>query len=162
MKLAILVLEDEPDVRAALERDLEPLARTVRIEPAQDVADAREVVTQIEAEGDVLALVLADHRLPGTTGVDFLCELAADPDTAYIATVLVTGQADQADTIKAVNLAGLDYYIAKPWSVAELDAVVRKLLTDVVEATGLDPMPHLAALDPVRAMDLVRRRLGDR
>ena len=53
--------------------------------------------------------MLADHRLPGTTGVDFLCELAADPDTAYIATVLVTGQADQADTIKAVNLAGLDY-----------------------------------------------------
>ena len=104
--------------------------------------------------------MLADHRLPGTTGVDFLCELAADPDTAYIATVLVTGQADQADTIKAVNLAGLDYYIAKPWSVAELDAVVRKLLTDVVEATGLDPMPHLAALDPVRAMDLVRRRLA--
>ena len=102
--------------------------------------------------------MLADHRLPGTTGVDFLCELAADPDTAYIATVLVTGQADQADTIKAVNLAGLDYYIAKPWA----DAVVRKLLTDVVEATGLDPMPHLAALDPVRAMDLVRRRLGDR
>ena len=47
-------------------------------------------------------------------------------------------------------------------TVAELDAVVRKLLTDVVEATGLDPMPHLAALDPVRAMDLVRRRLGDR
>ena len=73
-----------------------------------------------------------------------------------------TGQANQADTIKAVNLAGLDYYIAKPWSVAEMDAVVRKLLTDVVEATGLDPMPHLAALDPVRAMDLVRRRLGDR
>ena len=125
------------------------------------MADAREVVAQIEAEGDVLAPG-SPTACGGTPGVDFLCELAADPDTAYIATVLVTGQADQADTIKAVNLAGLDYCIAKPWSVAELDTVVRKLLTDVVEATGLDPMPHLAALDPVRAMDLVRRRLGDR
>lgn len=158
MKLAILVLEDEPDVRAALERDLESLARTVRIEPAQDVEDAREVIAQIDADGDVLALVLADHRLPGMTGVDFLCELSADG--ADVATVLVTGQADQQDTIKAVNVAGLDYYIAKPWNVAELDAVVRRLLTDVVERAQINPLPHLAALDPVRAMDIVRRHMA--
>ncbi|HHU38638.1 MAG TPA: response regulator [Propionibacterium sp.] len=162
MKLTILVLEDEPDVRAALERDLEPLARTVRIEPAQDVDDAREVMAQVEADGDVLALVLADHRMPGTTGVDFLCELVADPETEHVATVLVTGQADQQDTIKAVNLGGLDYYIAKPWDVAELDAVVRRLLTDVVERLGISPVKHLAALDPVRSMDLVRHGWGDR
>lgn len=112
MKLAVLVLEDEPDVRAALERDLESLARTVRIEPARDVEDAREVIAQIDADGDVLALVLADHRLQGMTGVDFLCELSADG--ADVATVLVTGQADQQDTIKAVDAAGLDYYSAKP------------------------------------------------
>ena len=160
MKLVILVLEDEPDVRAALERDLEPLARTVRIEPAQDVEDAREVIAQVEADGDLLALVLADHRMPGTTGVDFLCELSEDPETEHVATVLVTGQADQADTIKAVNLAGLDYYIAKPWDPAELDAVVRRLLTDVVEGVGINPVPHLAALDPVRAMEIVRRQMA--
>lgn len=158
MTLAILVLEDEPDVRAALERDLEPFARTVRIEPAQDVEDARDAIAQVEADGDILALVLADHRLPGMTGVDFLCELSAARATAHVATVLVTGQADQQDTIKALNVAGLDYYIAKPWDPAELDAVVRRLLTDVVERLGLDPLPHLAALDPVRAMELVRRR----
>lgn len=159
MKLAILVLEDEPDVRAALERDLEPLARTVRVEPAQDVADAREVMAQLEADGDLLALVLADHRMPGTTGVDFLCELSADPETHHVATVLVTGQADQQDTIRAVNLAGLDYYIAKPWQPAELDAVVRRLLTDVVEGLGINPVPHLPALDPVRAMEIVRKQI---
>ncbi len=159
MKLAILVLEDEPDVRAALERDLEPLARTVRVEPAQDVADAREVMAQLEADGDLRALVLADHRMPGTTGVDFLCELSADPETQHVATVLVTGQADQQDTIRAVNLAGLDYYIAKPWQPAELDAVVRRLLTDVVEGLGINPVPHLPALDPVRAMEIVRKQI---
>lgn len=160
MKLAILVLEDEPDVRAALERDLEPLARTVRVEPAQDVEDARDVLAQIEQDGDLLALVLADHRLPGMSGVDFLCELSADRDTAHVATVLVTGQADQQDTIKALNVAGLDYYIAKPWDAQELEAVVRRLLTDVVEQTRIDPMPHLAALEPVRAMELIRQRMG--
>lgn len=161
MKLAILVLEDEPDVRAALERDLEPFARTVRIEPAQDVEDAREVIDQVEHDGDLLALVLADHRLPGMSGVDFLCELSAARETEHVATVLVTGQADQQDTIKALNVAGLDYYIAKPWDAAELDAVVRRLLTDIVERSGLNPVPYLPVLDPVRAMDIVKRRLSD-
>lgn len=160
MKLVVLVLEDEPDVRAALERDLEGLARTVRVEPAQDVEDAREVMAQVAADGDELALVLADHRLPGTSGVDFLVELSAARETADVGTVLVTGQTDQQDTIRAVNQGGLDYYIAKPWDPAELDRVVRRLLTDFVELVGLDPLPHLAALDQVRAMELVRARLG--
>ncbi len=160
MKLVVLVLEDEPDVRAALERDLEGLARIVRVEPAQDVEDAREVMAQVAADGDELALVLADHRLPGTSGVDFLVELSAARETADVGTVLVTGQADQQDTIRAVNQGGLDYYIAKPWDPTELDRVVRRLLTDFVELVGLDPLPHLAALDQVRAMELVRARLG--
>lgn len=158
MRLTVLVLEDEADVREALERDLEPLAAHVRVEPAQDVEDAREVMAEIAADKDVLAVVLADHRMPGTTGVDFLVELAQDPATRHVAAVLVTGQADQADTIRALNLAGLDYYIAKPWDPDELRAVVRTTLTDVVEELRLDPLPHLAALDPARAMDLVRRR----
>lgn len=160
MKLAVLVLEDEPDVREALERDLEPLAATVRVEPAEDVPDAREVMAEVARDGDVLALVLADHRLPGTSGVDFLVELASSPDTGHVATVLVTGQADHEDTIRAVNQGGLDHYLAKPWDPQELRAVVRTTLTDVVERLGLDPLPHLAALDGVRAMDLVRRRSG--
>ena len=56
---------------------------------AWDVHYAREMRSQIEVEGDGLALVLAGHRLPGTTGVDFLRDRAADADTAHVATVLV-------------------------------------------------------------------------
>lgn len=160
MSLAIIVLEDEPEVRAALERDLEPFARLVRIEPAQDVADARAVVEELADDGDDLALVLADHRLPGETGVDFLVELAEDPATTHVSRVLVTGQADQDDTIKAVNRAGLKHYVAKPWTPEELEAVVRRCLTDAVEELRLDPMPLLAVLDTERAMELVRRRVG--
>ena len=56
----------------------------------------------------LLSLILADHRLPGRDGVDLLVELHRQPDTAVIKKVLVTGQADQQDTIRAVNEAGLD------------------------------------------------------
>ncbi len=119
-RLAVLIVEDEPEVRDALVRDLEPLADTLRIETADDVPDARAALSDIAADGDRLAFVLADHRLPGTTGVDFLVELSAEHATQATRKVLVTGQADHADTIRAVNDAGLDHYIAKPWNPSDL------------------------------------------
>ena len=74
MKLAVLVLEDEPDVREALERDLEPLSATVRVEPAQDVPDAREVLNDIARDGDVLAVVLAAAGLGRLGRLDVVTE----------------------------------------------------------------------------------------
>lgn len=160
-RLAIVVLEDETEVRDALMRDLEPLADRVRIEPCEDVADARTVIEELARDGDVLAVVLADHRLPGTTGVAFLVELHADAATTDVRKVLVTGQADHADTIRAINEAGLDRYVAKPWQAEPLRALVRAELTDFVIGRDLDPLPHLPVLDAERALPLLRDR-GDR
>ena len=160
MRLALLVLEDEAEVRGALVRDLGPLAEVVRVEPASDVDDARAAMAELEADGDRLAVVLADHRLPGTSGVDFLVELHHDPDTARVRKVLVTGQADQEDTIRAVNRAGLDHYIAKPWDPDTLVATTREQLTTFVVETGLDPLPHLRVLQAERVLPLLGER-GD-
>ncbi len=161
MQLTVLVLEDEPPVREALTRDLGGFRDTIRIEAAEDVDDAWAIVAELDADGDRLALVLADHRLPGTSGVDFLTQLLDDPRTVHARKVLVTGQADQQDTIRAVNEAGLDRYIGKPWDPDELTDVVRDQLTEHVLEHRLDPLPHLRALDAARVMPLLRDR-GDR
>jgi response regulator RpfG family c-di-GMP phosphodiesterase len=161
MRLAVLVLEDEDSVRDALVRDLTPLADVIRVEPAEDVPDAYAVLADLAADGDPLALVLADHRLPGTSGVDFLVELHDEPATAAARKVLVTGQADLEDTVRAVNQASLDRYIAKPWTAAELVRVTRDELTAYVLGTGLDPLPHLRALDAAKVLPRIGGR-GDR
>ena len=158
MRLAVLVLEDEPEVRGALLRDLAPLADDVRLEPAGDVEDARAAMDEIAADGDLLAVVLADHRLPGRSGVDFLVDLHRTPGTGAVRKVLVTGQADQDDTIRAVNEAGLVRYFGKPWDPDTLVEVTREQLTDFVLETGIDPLPHLRALQAERVLP----RLGER
>jgi two-component system chemotaxis response regulator CheY len=160
MRLALLILEDERPVREALRRDLALFAGHVRVEEAEDVPTALEVIEEIDAAGDRLALVVADHRLPGTSGVDFLIGLATDERTLATRKVLVTGQADQGDTIRAINEAGLDRYVAKPWQPDALRDMVRDQLTEFVVVTGLDPLPHLAVLDAERALRIVRER-GD-
>lgn len=161
MQLSVLVLEDEPEVREAILRDLADLATTVRLEPAEDVADARAVLEEIDRDGDVLALVLADHRLPGASGVDLLVALCADDAHQRSRKVLVTGQADQQDTIRAVNDAGLDHFVTKPWDPEELRTLVRAQLTAFVIEQGYDPLPHLRALDAAAVMPLLRGG-GDR
>jgi response regulator RpfG family c-di-GMP phosphodiesterase len=161
MKLAVLVLEDEAEVRDALVRDLSPIADVVRVEAAEDVPDAHAVLAEIVADGDLLAVALVDHRLPGTSGVDFLVELHRTPATAMARKVLVTGQADLEDTIRAVNQASLDRYVAKPWTVEELLEVTRTELTAFVLAAGVDPLPHLRVLDAAQVLPRIGGR-GDR
>ena len=162
MKLAVLVLEDEPPVRTALARDLAEFAGSVRIEIAESVDDAWEVIGEIAADGDVLALILSDHRMPGATGVDFLVSSTSDPRVANARRVLVTGQAGHQDTIRALNQGRLHHYIGKPWDAVDLKQVVRDQLTTFVLDNGIDPLVALPALDAERAMSALRRRPGGR
>jgi two-component system chemotaxis response regulator CheY len=160
--LLILCIEDEPPVRDALVRDLEPFAADFQIEAAEDVDDARSVVSDRLASGHTLALVLCDHVLPGIQGVDYLVELNADDRTRSARKVLVTGQAGLEDTVMAINRADLDHYIAKPWSVDDLHETVRRELTEFVLAHVDDLLPYVNILDGSRLLEAHARRAIDR
>lgn len=158
MKLTILVVEDEPPVRTALARDLIPFTQQIRIEMAESATDAEAVIGEVEASGDRIALILSDHRLPGTSGVDFLIASTADPRTAEARRVLVTGQAGHQDTIRAINEGHISHYIAKPWDPDELQRIVRDELTEYVLSSDVDPLTVLGSIDAARAMDALRQR----
>lgn len=150
-ELVILVVEDEPEVRAEVVRDLESFAGTIRVEQADAVADARDAIDEVEQTGDRVGLIVADHRLPGgETGVDLLVSLNGNADTGSIRTILLTGQAGHQDTIRAINDAGLDHYFTKPWNPNELAAVAVRLLTDYVIGTDIDPLRYMRELDGPR------------
>lgn len=154
----ILVVEDEPEVRDAIARDLEPFAAVFRIEVAEDADDAREAMAEARERGDEIALVLADHLLPGEHGTDFLIALHRDADTSSIRKVLITGQAGHDDTIRAINEAKLNHYIAKPWNAEELQAVVSDELTDWVIENAESVLPYVSVLDGPRLMETLRNR----
>ena len=156
-RIAILSLEDEPEVRQAITRDLEPFAETFRIEGAEDTDDARELIASIENDGDLVGLILCDHRLPGQSGVAFLTDLQAEEEHQSIRKVLVTGQADHQDTIRAINAGGLHHYLPKPWKPEQLVAVVREQLTDFVLGAEVDPLPYVSTLDGSRLMEKISR-----
>lgn len=157
-ELVVLVVEDEAEVRAQVVRDLVPLAAGVRVDEASDVDDAFAALAEASSAGDVVGLVVADHRLPGRTGVDLLVSLNDDPATRPIRTVLLTGQAGHQDTIRAINQGGLDHYFAKPWDPEELVSVARTLLTDFVIDSDLDPLDFVPVLDGPRLLEAYARQ----
>jgi response regulator RpfG family c-di-GMP phosphodiesterase len=149
-ELVVLVVEDEPEVRDAVVRDLRRRFHAIRVEESEDADDALAALADAEAAGDRVGLILADHRLPGRSGVDLLVALHDDPRTRSIRKVLLTGQANQEDTIRAVNEARLDHYIAKPWEPDELIGVAVDQLTRYVIEEGLDPLAFMRELDAPR------------
>jgi two-component system phosphate regulon response regulator PhoB len=151
----ILLVEDESEVRDALLRDLEPFESHFRIEATEDTEEAREIVNECAKRGDVLALALCDHILPGQNGIEFLIELKTSDRFPGLRKVLVTGQAGLEDTIEAVNRAGLDYYITKPWGKEKLQDVVRHELTEFVLQRGEDLMQFVDTLEGARILEAI-------
>ena len=104
-KIAILCVEDESEVREAVLRDLKPFADAFRIEAAEDVNDARDVLKELADDGVELGIALCDHMMPGESGVEFLVSLQNDENYRDARKVLITGQAGLEDTVRAVNEA---------------------------------------------------------
>lgn len=161
-KIVILCVDDQREVLDSIERDLQPFSEAFRIEAAESAEEASVIVSEVLGKGDKLGLVLADHLMPGTTGVDLLVAMAEQPSTRAARKVLVTAHAGLEDTVKAVNEADLDHYIAKPWKQEQLHEVVRKQLTDFVIEQEQDLLPYMKILDKTRLMNAVRRTASDR
>ncbi|HRK32290.1 MAG TPA: response regulator [Tepidisphaeraceae bacterium] len=157
-KLIILCVEDERDVLDALVRDLRPFEGPFSIEATESVDEARRVVAAAQSRHDHVALVLADHILPGITGVQFLIELQRQPHYAATRKVLVTAQAGHMETIRAINEASLNHYIAKPWQVEELQTIVRRQLEGYVVETQKNLLPFMQVLDSQTLLEAMRTR----
>ncbi|MCC5806848.1 MAG: response regulator [Opitutales bacterium] len=156
----ILCIEDEPDVLDAVLRDLAPFEEKFTLTGAADAAEAREILEGLDPENDAVGLIFCDHIMPGQRGIELLIALKKEnlQPLEYTRKVLFTGQADHADTIQAINEAGIDHYLAKPWEADELRGLARKLLTEFVIAARIPPLPYMAVLDGARLAEVIHDR----
>ncbi len=145
---AILAVDDEPAVLAAVARDLRRgFGESYRIMRAGSGAEALELLGQMHTRGDRVAMLLADQRMPGMDGTDYL--LKARVIFPEAKRVLLTAYADTDAAIQAINEVALDYYLLKPWDPPEeqLYPVVEDLLTTweagaALEAGGVRVIGH--------------------
>jgi thioredoxin reductase (NADPH) len=127
----IICVDDEPQVLNAVERDLRShYGGKYRIVKAGSGAAALDLLKRLKERDDLVALFLADQRMPGMTGTEFLAEARKIDPTAK--KVLLTAYADTEAAISCINSVGLDHYLMKPWDPPEqlLYPVLDDLLAD--------------------------------
>jgi thioredoxin reductase (NADPH) len=136
---AILAVDDEPAVLAAVARDLRRgFGEEYRILRAGSGAEALEILREMRTRGDQAALLVADQRMPGMSGTDYLVEARKLAPEAK--RVLLTAYADTEAAISAINDVALDYYLLKPWDPPEeqLYPVLEDLLTTWESGAALE------------------------
>jgi len=140
---ALLTVDDDPSVSRSVARDLRRrYGEEFRVVRAESGADALDALRELRLRGTPVAALLADHRMPGMTGVEFL-EQAMDL-FPHARRTLLTAYADTDAAIAAINLVDVDHYLLKPWDPPDeklypvIDAMIAAWRTE-----GDAPVTHV-------------------
>jgi thioredoxin reductase (NADPH) len=110
----LLAVDDDPDVLRAVERDLrKQYSDRYRVMSSDSGPAALDILGRLAQRSEPVALLIADHRMPRMTGIEFLT--AAIREFPDVRRVLLTAYADTQAAIDAINLVKLDHYLLKPW-----------------------------------------------
>jgi DNA-binding response OmpR family regulator len=121
-KKRILVVEDEPAIRAMLRKRLEANGYEV-----MDAEDGEEGLTLARREKP--DIILLDLMLPKRDGYSVCRLLKFDQRYRHIPVVMLTARAQDKDR-RLGQQTGADAYVTKPFDATELLAVVTGLLKD--------------------------------
>ena len=139
----MLVVDDDPQVLAAVRRDLRSKYReSYTVVSAPSGEDALKTIRDLKARGETLAIVISDQRMPGMQGIDLLSQMREMyPKTRRM---LLTAYSDVEAAIKAINVAHLDHYLSKPWTPPEEN--LYPVVDDLLDAWEADYLPETQGL----------------
>lgn len=116
----VLVIDDEPDLLEATKAAIESDTR-IRVVTATNARDAYDLVQAREPD-----LVLTDHNMPGTTGLDIVTRLLTV--RPGMVTAMLSGAADLDVVTKALNGGHIQAFFRKPVGREELVSKIGELL----------------------------------
>jgi len=120
---AVLLVDDEPAVLAAVARLLHPAG--VRVFTAGDGADALAV---LDEQASAIGVVVSDYAMPSMSGAELLRTVRLRwPD---ITRVLLTGNADLPAAAAAVNEGQVARLFLKPWDPPAFQRAVLQVLDE--------------------------------
>ncbi len=142
-KPILLVVDDDPQVLAAVRRDLRSRYReSYTIMSATSGEEALDAIRQLKSRGDSLAILISDQRMPGMMGSELLAQSRSVYPMAR--RVLLTAYSDIEAAVKAINEAHLDYYLSKPWDPPE--ERLFPVIDDLLDAWQAESLPEAKGL----------------
>jgi thioredoxin reductase (NADPH) len=142
-KPVLMTVDDDPGVSRSVARDLRRrYGQDYRIVRAESGADALDALRELTLRGEAVAAILADYRMPGMNGIEFL-EQAMDV-APHARRALLTAYADTDAAIQAINVVDVDHYLLKPWDPPEEKLYpVIDALVETWRAVGVAPIDEI-------------------
>ena len=151
----VVLVEDDPAIRAALMRTLQEQGHGVRA-----VSRGLDAIAAVmETKPDVVVL---DLGLPDIDGADVLAMIRS---VSAVPVIIATARDDEREVVRLLH-AGADDYVVKPFGAAQIDARIRAVLRrgasgpadSAIRVGGLvvDPTSRQASLDGT-VLDLSRK-----
>ncbi len=122
----VICVDDEAIVLQSLRRELKQdlFFGDIAVDAAESGPKALSLIDEILAEGDEIAVIISDQRMPVMNGDSFLLEAKRkSPETLC---VLLTGFADLSAVVNLVNQNALYRYLSKPWDRADLLITIKE------------------------------------
>lgn len=119
MRSTIICVDDDKLILSTLADQLaEWVGNNYAVEKATGGSEALEVLSDCNASGTPVSVIISDYIMPGMRGDELLCKIHERDKS--IRNIMLTGYS-QLDGIKnAINNAGLYRFISKPWDKKDL------------------------------------------
>jgi response regulator RpfG family c-di-GMP phosphodiesterase len=114
----VLVVDDDAALRRLVRTSLE--LDDIEVEEAESAPAAEATLSRSRT-----SLILLDIGMPGIDGLSYCAYLKAEPQTASIPVLLLSGLGEQVEP--RALAAGADGFLAKPFSPLELVGLVRRV-----------------------------------
>lgn len=127
MKDKVLLVDDDAMILSGLKRQLR---KQFHIETAQS---GEEAISKVKEKGP-FAVIVSDFHMPGMNGIDFLSQVKeTNPDTVRM---MLTGSADMATAIKAVNEGSIYKFHPKPCPAETLGSAIQDGISEFRKTTN--------------------------
>ncbi|MGB3402693.1 MAG: response regulator [Microcoleaceae cyanobacterium] len=124
---AILCVDDETVILETLQEQISRhFGSQFLYEAAESAEEALEILQELDEEGVKIVVIVSDWLMPGMRGDEFLIQV--HQQFGDVATIMLTGQADESAIERAKAEANLSCCLFKPWRETELIQIITQAL----------------------------------
>ena len=141
MAWRVLVADDDPEICTLIKTILRNASFEVSVCP-----DAESALVHLQRH-KAYDILISDFMLPGISGIELITMVRANPQTARLPILMISGHSNYAMDARAKS-AGADHFLNKPFTLTQLRSTVTALASKYRPLTASEEEKIAASRPP--------------
>jgi DNA-binding response OmpR family regulator len=141
MAWRVLVADDDPEICTLIKTILRNASFEVSVCP-----DAESALVHLQRD-KAYDILISDFMLPGISGIELITMVRANPQTARLPILMISGHSNYAMDARAKS-AGADHFLNKPFTLTQLRSTVTALASKYRPLTAAEEAKIAASKPP--------------